>query len=93
MSPAAAYYQVDRVSRATGITEEMLRALVAAHVTERVFGLLGEPRVNVLELTLLWMRSGTEDFSARSRAMMRLDASIRYPCSPGGHRSGRRPDR
>jgi K+-transporting ATPase ATPase C chain len=52
ISPAAAYYQVHRVSRATGVAEERLRALVAAHVTERELGLLGEPRVNVLELNV-----------------------------------------
>jgi K+-transporting ATPase ATPase C chain len=43
---------VHRVSRATGIAEERLRALVAAHITERELGLLGEPRVNVLELNV-----------------------------------------
>jgi K+-transporting ATPase ATPase C chain len=52
ISPAAAYYQVHRVSQATGVAEERLRALVAAHITERELGLLGEPRVNVLELNL-----------------------------------------
>jgi K+-transporting ATPase ATPase C chain len=52
ISPAAAYYQVSRVSRATAIKEDTLRALIAAHTTERDFGLLGEPRVNVLELNL-----------------------------------------
>jgi K+-transporting ATPase ATPase C chain len=52
ISPAAAYYQVPRVSSATGIPEEALRGLVATHTTPRQFGLLGEPRVNVLELNL-----------------------------------------
>jgi K+-transporting ATPase ATPase C chain len=52
ISPAAAYYQVPRVSRATGVKEDALRALVATHITEREFGLLGEARVNVLELNL-----------------------------------------
>jgi K+-transporting ATPase ATPase C chain len=52
ISPAAAYYQVSRLSRETGVAEDALRALIAAHVTGRDFGLLGEPRVNVLELNL-----------------------------------------
>jgi K+-transporting ATPase ATPase C chain len=52
ISPAAAYYQVERVSSATGVSEETLRKLVAAHITQRQLGLLGEPRVNVLELNL-----------------------------------------
>jgi K+-transporting ATPase ATPase C chain len=52
ISPAAAYYQVGRVSRSTGIPDDVLRKLVAAHITQRQFGVLGEPRVNVLELNL-----------------------------------------
>jgi potassium-transporting ATPase KdpC subunit len=52
ISPAAAYFQVGRVSRSTGIPEDVLRKLVAAHITQRQFGVLGEPRVNVLELNL-----------------------------------------
>jgi K+-transporting ATPase ATPase C chain len=52
ISPAAAYYQVPRVSSATGVPEETLRKLVAAHITQRQLGLLGETRVNVLELNL-----------------------------------------
>jgi K+-transporting ATPase ATPase C chain len=52
ISPAAACYQVPRASRATGVTEDALRALVATHITGRELGLLGEPRVNVLELNV-----------------------------------------
>jgi potassium-transporting ATPase KdpC subunit len=52
ISPAAAYYQVQRVSSATGVPEETLRKLVAVHIAQRQLGLLGEPRVNVLELNL-----------------------------------------
>ncbi len=52
ISPAAAYYQVSRVSRATGVAEDTLHALIAAHITGRTLGLLGEPRINVLELNL-----------------------------------------
>jgi K+-transporting ATPase ATPase C chain len=52
ISPAAAYYQVHRVAMARGLPEDALRRLVEAHTTPREFGLLGEPRVNVLELNV-----------------------------------------
>ena len=52
ISPASAYFQVPRVARAREISEEHLRELVAAHIQPRTIGILGEPRVNVLELNL-----------------------------------------
>ena len=52
ISPAAAYFQVPRVARARAVSEERLRELVAAHIQHRTIGILGEPRVNVLELNL-----------------------------------------
>ena len=52
ISPAAAYYQAARVAAERHISEDAVRTLIAAHVTPRQFGLLGEPRVNVLELNL-----------------------------------------
>jgi K+-transporting ATPase ATPase C chain len=52
ISVAGAEYQVDRVARARGLAPATVRALVARHTTGRWLGLLGEPRVNVLELNL-----------------------------------------
>jgi K+-transporting ATPase ATPase C chain len=52
ISPAAALWQVPRVARARGVGEEGLRALVESRVEGRTFGILGVPRVNVLELNL-----------------------------------------
>jgi len=52
ISPAAAFYQVARVAAERHVSEEAVKALVSAHVTQRQFGLLGETRVNVLELNL-----------------------------------------
>ena len=52
ISPAAAEYQVARVSRARGVDATRVRALVASHTEASTFGVLGEPRVNVLRLNL-----------------------------------------
>jgi K+-transporting ATPase ATPase C chain len=52
ISPAAALYQVKRVARARGLEDEDVRALVDRHTEGRQFGILGERRVNVLELNL-----------------------------------------
>ena len=52
ITPAAAEFQVARVAHERGLTEDEVRQLVAAHTSGRTFGLLGEPRVNVLLLNL-----------------------------------------
>jgi K+-transporting ATPase ATPase C chain len=52
ISPAAAEYQVRRVARARGLDEATLRHIVAQHTQGRQLGILGESRVNVLELNL-----------------------------------------
>jgi K+-transporting ATPase ATPase C chain len=52
ISPAAAECQIHRVAKARGLAEEIVRQLVARHTEGRTLGLLGEPRVNVVELNL-----------------------------------------
>jgi len=52
LSPAAADYQVRRVARARGMDEDVVRRLVAEHTEGRQWGVLGEPRVNVLLVNL-----------------------------------------
>jgi K+-transporting ATPase ATPase C chain len=52
ITPAAAEYQLARVAKARGISQEQLRAVVARHTDGRQLDFLGEPRVNVLELNL-----------------------------------------
>lgn len=52
ISPAAAEFQIPRVARERGIQESVLRDLLQKHIHQRDLGLLGEPRVNVLELNL-----------------------------------------
>jgi potassium-transporting ATPase KdpC subunit len=52
VSPAAAQYQIDRVAVARGLSVVQVTNLVATHTEPRTLGVLGEPRVNVLELNL-----------------------------------------
>ena len=52
VSPAAAEFQISRIARERHVSEPELRSLVAKHTVGRQLGVLGEPRVNVLELNL-----------------------------------------
>lgn len=52
ISPASANLQIARVAQQRGITEEQVRAIVDEHTSGRTLGILGEPRVNVLEMNL-----------------------------------------
>ena len=52
ISPAAAEFQVPRVAKARGLSEDQVRAVIAAHTLGRQFGVLGERCVNVLQLNL-----------------------------------------
>lgn len=52
ISPAAALFQVPRVARVRGLKEKDIRTLVLRHIEDRSWGILGEPRVNVVLLNL-----------------------------------------
>lgn len=52
LSPAGADFQVPRIAKVRGLDEAQLRTLIAKHTEGRQFGLLGESRVNVLQLNL-----------------------------------------
>jgi len=52
ITPAGAEFQVPRVAKVRGLNQDEVRRVVREHTEGRQFGLLGEPRVNVLELNL-----------------------------------------
>lgn len=52
ISPLAAFYQTSRIAKARNLPEETIKNLIQKHVKNRTLGLLGEPRINVLELNL-----------------------------------------
>jgi K+-transporting ATPase ATPase C chain len=52
ITPDNAYFQAPRIAKARGLSQEQVSRIIQQHTTGRTFGLLGEPRVNVLELNL-----------------------------------------
>ena len=52
VSPLAAYAQIQRIAKARNMSEKEVRRLIDAHIQSRTFKVLGEPRVNVLQLNL-----------------------------------------
>ena len=52
ISPDAARFQIPRIARARGLPEARVRAVIERHIQPRLFGLWGEPRVNVLDVNL-----------------------------------------
>jgi potassium-transporting ATPase KdpC subunit len=52
VSPAGAEFQVPRIARERGLSESQVRQIIQQHTEQRSWGLLGEPRVNVLEVNL-----------------------------------------
>ncbi len=71
-TPAAALFQVPRIARVRDLSEDQVRALVQSRIQKRQFGILGEPRVNVLQLNLAL--DGKKSGSARTGRKIGYDA-------------------
>ena len=63
ITPAAAEFQIERVAKARGMSEDAVRDAVRKFTSPRQFGLLGEARVNVLELNLALDQVSTQSAS------------------------------
>jgi K+-transporting ATPase ATPase C chain len=74
ISPANAELQVARVAKARGLTPDAVRRVVAANTQERQFGVLGEPRVNVLRLNM-----ALDDLSRTAGAAALTPVSMAVP--------------
>ena len=58
ITPDAAFFQAPRVAKARGLSEDRIRQLIQNQITPRQFGVLGEPRIDVLSSTSTSTRSG-----------------------------------
>jgi K+-transporting ATPase ATPase C chain len=74
ISIAAAKYQAARIARVRGLAPEQVRTLIESHAQGKLLGLVGEPRVNVLELNL-----ALDILPARSAAILRGSRLARSP--------------
>jgi K+-transporting ATPase ATPase C chain len=52
ITPDAAFFQAPRIAKTRGLSEQLVRQLIEQHIAGRQLGILGEPRVNVLDLNL-----------------------------------------